>query len=209
VGNSARLLPYPASGCNVRIPESLWHGALATVQEYAKLGSSEFGEPGSEALLYLGGAVIGEEMIVSGLYRLNHAPQGDRVAATPDEARWLVRTLRARDEKLVCQLHSHRGRAGHSPGDDAWATSFHEGFFSIVVPRFGEGVTEPAECAILEYLGGKFVELERAEIERRIRVYPEIAERVPTSKPAPTRGRKEGAWRRFAERLRSIAPKPR
>src|SRR5204862_8073148 len=114
--------------------------------------------------------------IVTGLYRRNHAPQGDRVVVAPEEARWLLRTLRARDEKLVGQLHSHRGLAGHSPGDDVWATSFHEGFLSIVVPRFGAGVTAPVDCAVLEYRDGRFVPLGRDEVEQRIRLYPATTE---------------------------------
>jgi hypothetical protein len=206
---SARGVPYPPSGYRLRMPDSLWDGALTTMRAYATLGSSEFGERGSEALVYLGGVVAGAEMIVTGLYRLNHPPQGDRVVVTAEEARWLLRSLRARDEKLVGQLHSHRGLAGHSPGDDAWATSFHEGFLSIVVPHFGAGVTMPFDCAVLEYHGGRFVAVETRDVEQRIRVSAAIAEHgQPVGRAKEARGR-EGRWRAFAARLKSIAPKRR
>jgi hypothetical protein len=206
---SARAVSYPPPGYRLLLPEPLWEGALAMMRAYATLGRSELGVRGSEALVYLAGVVAGADMIVTGLYRLNHEPQGDRVVVAPDEARWLLRTLRARDEKLVGQLHSHRGLPGHSPGDDAWATSFHDGFLSIVVPRFGAAVTALAECAVLEYRGGRFVPLAQGEIERRVRVYPQIVEHGARVVPIETAQRKEKGWLAFAARLKSIARKPR
>lgn len=201
---SARAQPYPPPGYPVRVPGPLWRGALATVREYATRGYEQ-GRVGSEALVYFGGVVAGEEVIVTTLYRLNHAPQGDRVVVTREEARWLLRQLRARDEKLLGQLHSHRGRAGHSFGDDAGATSFHEGFLSIVVPFFGQDVVVPAECAVLEYRAGQFVELDVGEVERRIQLYEPIVERIGV---APVE-RKEGRWPGFVARLKSIARRRR
>lgn len=195
----ARAQPYPLPGCPIRIPSPLWDGALATVRDYATRGA-ERGREGSEALVYFGGVVAGDEMIVTSLYRLSHLPQGDRVVVAREESRWLLRELRARDEKLVGQLHSHRGSAGHSAGDDAWATSFHEGFLSIVAP-FARGVTAPAECAVLEYRAGEFVELDVSEVEQSIRVYEPIVERDG----APAVEEEEGGWRAFVLRLRSIA----
>jgi hypothetical protein len=201
----ARSTPYPPPSYPVRIGDLIWTGCLETVRAHAALGA-ERGRRGSEALVYLGGVVAGPEVIVTALYRLHHEPQGDRVVVTPDEARWLLATLRARDEKLVAQLHSHRGVAGHSHGDDVWATSFHEGFLSIVVPRFGAAVSAPVDCAVLEYRGGEFVELTRDEVARRIRIEPEIVERVPLPGVAPA---KEKSWDGFAQRLKSIARKLR
>jgi hypothetical protein len=203
---SARATPYPPPGYELRIPASIWEGALATVREYARLGSEQ-GRRGSEALVYLGGVVAGEQLIITGLHRLGHVAQGDRVVVSQDEARWLLRSLRSRDEKLIGQLHSHRGLAGHSPGDDMWATSFHEGFLSIVVPHFGAVVAVPGECAVLEYRDGHFQQLERSEVERRVCVCPEITERPCTS---TSEAREEvGWWRAFAARVRSTARRSR
>jgi hypothetical protein len=199
----ARSTPYPPPGYPVRIGDLIWTAGLETVRAYATLGA-ERGRRGSEALLYLGGVVAGAEVVVTGLYRLHHEPQGDRVVVTPEEARWLLGKLRARDEKLVVQLHSHRGFAGHSHGDDAWATSFHEGFLSVVVPRFGAGAPAPVDCAVLEYRGGEFVELPRDEVARRIRIEPGIVEHVPLPGVAPA---KEKPWDGFAQRLKLIARK--
>lgn len=76
---------------------------------------------------------------------------------------------------------------------------------SIVVPFFGRDVSAPAECAILEYRAGEFVELDVGEVERRIQVYQTIVER----KGAVATEKKETEWRAFVRRLRSIARRRR
>jgi len=199
---TARATPYPPSGYAVRIPDPIWRAALETVRAYASRGR-ERGRRGSEALVYLAGVVAGQEMIATGLYRLHHAAQGDRVVVTPEESRWLVKTLRVRDEKLIGQIHSHREMSGHSPGDDLGATSFHEGFLSVVVPGFGHGVALPEDCAVLEFRGGAFAELDREEVKRRVRVDPQLVERALMHEPG------KGWWLRFEKRLRSIGRKRR
>lgn len=204
---SRRSSAYPAPGYVLRLPTVIWEAALETMLLYATRGTSARGERGSESLVYLAGVVAGDEMIVTGLYRLGHAPQGDRVVVTAEEARWLLKTLRSRDEKLVGQLHSHRGLAGHSPGDDAWATSFHEGFVSIVVPHFGAGASTPGECAVLEYRSGRFIQLGADEIADRVDLYQQITERGSVGVTAKVRG--EGRWRGFVARLKSIVPSRR
>jgi hypothetical protein len=202
---NARAAPYPAPGYAVRVPEVIWDGALETVRDYATRGH-ERGHRGSEALVYLGGVIAGDEIVVTGLYCLNHAPQGDRVVVTPQESRWLLRTLSARDEKLVAQLHSHRGLAGHSAGDDAWATSFHEGFLSIIAPFFGRDAKTPVDCAVLEYRGGHFVDLDDEEVARRIQVYAAITTRAGEVEHEEAG---ESRWSAFVRRLKSIARRPR
>jgi hypothetical protein len=172
-----RSVAYPAPGYAVRAAAAIWTAALDELRRYATLGSGGW-RRGSEGLAYFGGIVAGDEMIVTALYCLDHQPQGDRVIVTGAETRWLLRTLRARDEKLVGQIHSHRGAAGHSLGDDQHATSFHEGFLSIVVPRFGRGITTIDQCAVLEYRAGEFVDLDDDEARRRIRVEPQVVRPV-------------------------------
>jgi hypothetical protein len=140
--------PYPQAGFRLCLPDRIWQGALEVLREYAALGRGPFGR-GSEGLVYLGGVVAEQELIVTGLYVLAHEAQGDQVVVGEAEARWLLHALRTRDEKLIAQVHSHRGRAGHSHGDDVHATSFHAGFVSIVVPRFAAQVTTVQECAVL------------------------------------------------------------
>ena len=147
---------------------------------YATSGSASR-RRGSEGLVYIGGVVAGDEMVITSLYRLGHEAQGDCVIVTAEEARWLVRTLRGRDEKLVGQIHSHRFAAGHSPGDDQYATSFHAGYLSIVVPNFGRGVTSLDQCAVLEYRNGVFDDLGADEVAARIQIHPQVVSRVRAS----------------------------
>jgi proteasome lid subunit RPN8/RPN11 len=53
----------------------------------------------------------------------------------------IIGQLRARKLFIVAQVHSHPGPAFHSEADDRWAIVRHRGAQSIVVPRFGRGVT--------------------------------------------------------------------
>lgn len=209
---SRRSHPYPNHGSILRIPDTVWTAALKVMTEYAVLGGERH-RRGSEALVYLGGVVTDEEILVTTLYCLEHEPQGDRVVVTELEARWLLRALRARDEKLIGQIHSHRGIAGHSIGDDLHATSFHDGFLSVVVPDFGASVTAISHCAVLEFHSGRFVELTAAEIKHRLRIDAQIVRRESDAKIAsatyPTVPTQESPWTRFAQRLRSIARKQR
>ncbi|SRR6266567_77055 len=198
----AREVAYPPPGFPIRLPADLWQRTLGVIRRYAKLGGRSRIR-GSEAIVYWAGVVAAGEMVITAIYELNHAPQGDSVRVTPEEARWLVRTLRSRDEKLVAQVHSHRGLAGHSHGDDLWATSFHEGFVSIVVPHFASDVTSPLQCAVLDYRGGQFQPMAPEEIERRIVLAPTMV-----VKPQTWLG-KDSAWKRFVQKLKSIGPSRR
>jgi hypothetical protein len=199
---TAREQAYPKPGFRIRVPAELWQRTLEVMRRYSKLrGHSS--KRGSEAIVYWAGVVTADEMVITALYELNHEPQGDRVQVTPDEARWLVRTLASRDEKLVAQVHSHRGGAGHSHGDDLWATSFHEGFVSIVIPGFGSDVTNPVRCAALDYREGHFRPMTPEEVERRIRVAP-----ARVVKPQAWL-RKDSIWERFVQKLKSIEPSRR
>jgi len=194
---TARATPYPPAGFDIRIPQPLWSAALDEVRGYAGL-SGPRGRPGSEGLVYLGGVPAADAVVVTSLFRLHHEPQGDCVKPTPDEVRWLLSELRRRDEKLVAQLHTHRHGARHSPGDDQMAASFHDGFLSIVVPRFAIGVERIDQCVVHEYRGGLFRPLPPAEMTARFTIHPEIVDR-------PCQQREPDHWDRFARKLRQIA----
>lgn len=185
---------------------AVWEAALEELRSYSNRGAGKDGRPGSEALVYLGGVVVDGELLATTAYLLTHEAQGDAVVVGAAEARWLLRTLRCREEKLIAQIHTHRGRAGHSPGDDLHATSFHEGFLSIVVPFFGRDAGTPADCAVLEFRGGAFRELSAADIDRRIRLDVHVVRRPSSRSPTPSPSdRREHPWTRFAQRLSSIA----
>lgn len=205
---SRRGRPYPKAGFRLCLPDRIWQDALDVLRKYGGLGGGAFGR-GSEGLVYLGGVVAEQELIVTGLFVIEHEPQGDEVVVGATEARWLLRTLRARDEELIAQIHSHRGRAGHSDGDDAHATSFHEGFVSIVVPRFAAQTITVQECAVLEFSAGSFRELTSEQVARRIAVHPQTVRRPSATSIPHTNREEESLWTRFGRRLRQTARRQR
>jgi hypothetical protein len=164
----------------------VWDAALDEVRRYATLDSPG-SRPGSEGLVYLGGIPAADALIVTSLFRLHHEPQGDRVMPAPDQVRWLLAELRQRDEKLAAQLHSHRRSARHSPGDDEMATSFHDGFLSVVVPDFARRVRRIDQCIVHEYRNGVFRPLSAAEANARFMIYAQIVDRN-TEAGEPTHG---------------------
>ena len=130
---SRRAVQYPGVGSHFYLTPLIWRETVAALSYYGGFQS--------EGLIYWGGTIggVGETMVTS-LLKLNHTPQGGTVRPTSQEMRMLLRTLRQRDEKLVAQIHSHPGDAFHSLGDSQHATSYHQGFISIVLPNFGKGV---------------------------------------------------------------------
>jgi proteasome lid subunit RPN8/RPN11 len=175
-----RSTPYPGCRATICVPQEIWERTLQILRR--------FGEQASEGLVYWGGVVSAGDLQVTGLYAPGHTAQGAAVRLTPDESRWLLRRLRERDEKLIAQVHSHPGTAYHSPGDDEHATSFHTGFYSIVVPHYARHAQDIADCATFEFDGSSFGALGAGETGRRIRVLPLIEERCPdrVERPKPT-----------------------
>ncbi|MDF1597274.1 MAG: hypothetical protein P1T08_14445 [Acidimicrobiia bacterium] len=198
-----RSHPYPPPGHQVRLPTPIWTAALDEVRRYSHLGGTR-DHPGSEGLVYLAGVPAAAGLVVTAVLRLQHEPQGDRVAPTREEVRWLMSTLRDRDEKLVAQFHTHRNGAFHSPGDDQMATSFHDGFLSIVAPKFAVGIHRLDQCEVHEYRKGYFYAMTTAEVESRITVHDIVVDRLPEMlQKEPDR------WHRFVQRLNSIALRQR
>jgi hypothetical protein len=186
---SIRSVPYPGVGATLRLPRPLWDEALTIIDNYGRRGR------GHEALVYIAGGVCGGDLVATAVYILDHSAQGDRVIVTPEEARWLLQELRRRDEKLLAQLHSHRHESCHSSGDDAHSASFHAGFLSIVVPRFGRGVSNLTDCTVAEYSGGRFIEIAPDQVPNRLRIMESVVHR----KLGMT---KEGPWRALMRKLK-------
>jgi hypothetical protein len=195
---TARSVAYPGGRFELRMSRRLWDEALERLRWYGR--PDGINRTGSEGLLLLGGVIAADIAVVTGLYGLNHVPQGDRVVVSADEARWLVRALRSRDEKLLAQIHSHRHEGEHSAGDDLWATSFHPGFVSIVVPRFARTVLAAEECGFFEYRDGHFTRWTLDEVVQRFVIIDDVAERGRALLGIPW----EGRWKAFVQRLRSI-----
>jgi hypothetical protein len=182
------------------VPQEIWEQSIAVMRRY--------GESRSEALVFWGGIVAGGQQQVTGLYLPDHTPQGGRVQLTDADARWLVRRLRERDEKLLAQVHSHPGSAFHSGGDDERAASFHVGYLSIVAPDFARPVSNVSDCATYEFDGTQFVPLNLNEVGGRIRVLPMVEERERDPVPEPVRDQRRQSWKSWIGTLASSL-KPR
>lgn len=180
-----RSVSYPGYGGPIYLPKFIWDETLRSLSQYRTANS--------ECLVYWGGVIgAGKDVVITSLLRPNHSFQGWRVQLDSTEMKNLLRTLRIRDEKLMAQIHSHPGGAFHSPGDDEMATSFHNGFISIVVPNFAKNITLLSECAVFEYCEKNFVKLTSEQISRRFVVYDQI---VDLAAPV-SRKRKDSRWRK-------------
>ena len=195
MSNSRRSVRYPGSGSRFYIPEPIWEETLNAIRRYGIFDS--------EGLVYWGGIVgATSETLVTSVLILNHLPQGGRVKPTRKEMRNLLRELRRRDEKLVAQIHSHKYSAFHSLGDNQNATSYHQGFVSLVAPNFGRGVTMPWDCAIYEF-EGEFRPLSSREIRERFKVQ----KLVVTLAPWQAYSKGTSLWKYLSRKLKSIAHK--
>ena len=181
----------------------MWASALTEVRYYATAGVHDTWR-GSEGLVYFAGVPTIDTLIVTAVFRLHHAPQGDRVMPTQAEVRWLLSTLRERDEKLVAQLHTHRHGARHSPGDNEMATSFHDGFLSIVAPNFAVGVDRIDQCIVHEYRNGAFRALPEDETAERFTIHAQLVDH-----PQYHAAEETSRWRKFVQSLKRIARKRR
>lgn len=193
---SHRATPYPESPATLIVPDHVWRLTLEEIGRYRAHNS--------EALVFWGGVVLNRTAIVTGLFLPTHSSQGACVALTPEEARWLLRRLRNRDEKLLAQVHSHPGDAHHSTGDDRRAASYHPGYYSIVVPDYGRGVTSIEQCTVHLYGGQDFSPLPNSVASTLIQVTPTIERPrpVPIKAFIPTPRPRPGWYRWIASKLK-------
>jgi len=198
MNTSRRTVQYPGIGSRFCLSQDVWAETVAALRYY--------GDFRSEGLVYWGGVVGATgETIVTSLLKLNHEPQGGCVRPTAEEMRALLRTLRKRDEKLVAQIHSHPGEAFHSLGDSQHATSYHQGFISIVLPNFGRGVQSLLDCAVYEFRGD-FDALTPQEIGERFILQPQIVDLMPPAIDTANTAAKKGGtlWNVLRQKLKSI-----
>lgn len=91
-----------------------------------------------ECVVYWTGPAAGD--LVDGLEHPEHRATGHGYEI---DDRWLTmfsKDLALSQRSVQVQIHTHPGRAFHSETDDRWPIISQEGFLSIVIPNFAEGV---------------------------------------------------------------------
>lgn len=86
----------------------------------------------------------------------------------------LMDRLRSQSLYVVSQIHTHPGRAFHSPTDDRWAIVRHVGALSIVLPYFAKSTTienflEQAAVYQLD-CSNTWNEVPREDLSRQLRI---------------------------------------
>lgn len=76
--------------------------------------------------------------------------------------------------QILAQIHGHPGDwVDHSSGDNDGAFMPYEGFYSLVLPRYGcYGMLPLSKCGVHRYEDGHFVRLTPEEIEERFMIVP-------------------------------------
>ncbi len=109
------------------------------------------GRGGNEGLALWSGVQEGSTFAVTTLVtppqRAIRSPEGICVVVDGDALHKVnVETFR-RGERLLAQVHSHPGRAYHSPMDDRYAVVTSPGALSLVIPDFAVRPFDLGECA--------------------------------------------------------------
>ncbi|MBP2252571.1 proteasome lid subunit RPN8/RPN11 [Halarchaeum solikamskense] len=121
---------------------------LQETQRYVE----EHGNRDHECYVFWAGAIAGDEAYVSTCVYPRVESRHGGVKVPLEKMTEINQELRARDQILLAQVHSHPGRARHSPVDEEKAVSFHEGFVSIVIPDFGATpVYDLRDCGVYTY----------------------------------------------------------
>lgn len=114
-----------------------------------------------EGLVYWAGRrVESDTLVLSALVPVcDHRPQ--YVMADEREIGRLSRLARSFGMTIAAQVHSHPGSdTRHSDGDDRLVLMPHEGMFSLVIARYGDGGVRLAEGAGLhQYQDGGWVQI--------------------------------------------------
>lgn len=91
-------------------------------------------------LLWLGRREAGVQRIVE-VYRPLQKNSIDYFEIPREGMAALMERLRSQSLYVASQVHTHPGRAFHSPTDDRWAIVRHAGALSVVLPDFAKSTT--------------------------------------------------------------------
>ncbi|MFN8592029.1 MAG: hypothetical protein U0031_11275 [Thermomicrobiales bacterium] len=86
----------------------------------------------------------------------------------------VIQAINQHHLQLLAQVHGHpEAWVGHSAGDDTGAFMPYAGFYSIVVPIYGQrGLLPLSRCGVHRYDGDRFVQLSAGEVAGQIILVP-------------------------------------
>lgn len=89
----------------------------------------------------------------------------------PEEIYRINRWMYQKNLEMIAQIHSHPGRAYHSPTDDAYAIVTRIGGLSIVVPNFAKDEPAVSDWAVYRLVGQQqWEELSEGEKSEQIQI---------------------------------------
>lgn len=122
--------------------------AARTIRETAKRGH--------EGMVYFGGVVGRDTTLAVICISTRTATTTGSVDVDRSDMANVVRTAVRNGLQVVGQLHTHPGSAYHSDGDLRGMRIRHEGYFSLVAPRYGVDLPSLAETDLLMWDGADF-----------------------------------------------------
>jgi hypothetical protein len=137
-----------------------------------------FGREGRECYVWWGGyfTADGDAQVLTAIYP-EIATTFGRIHLGLDELTLLHGELRALDQVLLVELHTHPPDAGgQNEVDAAHPAATYVGFISIVVPEFAEPrFHDLRQAYVYEYLvGGRWRQLDAEEIQARFIVEEQV-----------------------------------
>lgn len=109
----------------------------------------EAGLRDSECVVLLLGRRVGDEIMVSEVWRPEQRAGMDFFEIPSHSMEALFARLRAGRLMIAAQVHTHPMEAFHSAADDHWAIVRHEGALSLVLPHFARDTSEASFLADL------------------------------------------------------------
>lgn len=149
-----------------------------------------FGREGRECYVWWGGyfTADGDAQVLTAIYP-EIATTFGRVHLGLDELTLLHGELRALDQVLLVELHTHPPDAGgQNEVDAAHPAATYAGFISIVVPDFAEPrFHDLRQAYVYEYVvGGRWRQLDAQEIQSRFIVEEQVRRVIGRSWARPT-----------------------
>lgn len=134
----------------------------------------ERGERGLEAVvLWLGRVLSDEKAMILAAVRPGQVayggPEGCAVEVPPDALSEII-SLLPDSVFVLARVHTHPGRAYHSPVDDTNMLIAHRGAISIVVPDFAREPVDLGRCSVNELRDDGWRELAPSEVAQRFEV---------------------------------------